>query len=47
MYSDPYSDIRCMLNDLFNNSKTLMSVMPCLLNGDVHEWFNDVVTVPN
>lgn len=21
--------------------------MPCLLNGDVHEWFNEVVTVPN
>lgn len=20
--------------------------MPCLLNGDVHEWFNEVVTVP-
>jgi len=27
--------------------KTYMSVMPCLLNGDVHEWFNEVVTVPN
>ncbi len=24
-----------------------MSVMPCRLNGDVHEWFNEVVTVPN
>lgn len=24
-----------------------MSVMPCLLNGDVHEWFNEIVTVPN
>ena len=24
-----------------------MSVMPCHLNGDVHEWFNEVVTVPN
>ena len=24
-----------------------MSVMPCRLNGDVHEWFNVVVTVPN
>ena len=23
-----------------------MSVMPCRLNGDVHEWFNEVVTVP-
>ncbi len=21
--------------------------MPCRLNGDVHEWFNEVVTVPN
>lgn len=21
--------------------------MPCRLNGDVHEWLNDVVTVPN
>ena len=26
---------------------TKMSVMPCRLNGDVHEWFNEVVTVPN
>ena len=24
-----------------------MSVMPCRLNGDVHERLNDVVTVPN
>ena len=24
-----------------------MSVMPCHLNGDVHERLNDVVTVPN
>ena len=24
-----------------------MSVMPCRLNGDVHEWLNEVVTVPN
>ena len=24
-----------------------MSVMPCRLNGDVHEWFNEVVAVPN
>jgi hypothetical protein len=21
--------------------------MPCRLNGDVHEWFNEVVAVPN
>jgi hypothetical protein len=21
--------------------------MPCHLNGDVHEWFNEMVTVPN
>ena len=21
--------------------------MPCHLNGDVHEWLNDVVTVPD
>ena len=21
--------------------------MPCRLNGDVHEWRNEVVTVPN
>ena len=21
--------------------------MPCHLNGDVHEWFNEIVTVPN
>jgi len=26
---------------------TSLSVMPCHLNGDVHEWFNEVVTVPN
>ena len=26
---------------------TPLSVMPCRLNGDVHEWFNEVVTVPN
>lgn len=25
----------------------IMSVMPCRLNGDVHEWFNEVVAVPN
>ena len=24
-----------------------MSVMPCHLNGDVHERFNEVVAVPN
>jgi hypothetical protein len=24
-----------------------MSVMPCHLNGDVHEWINVMVTVPN
>ncbi len=24
-----------------------MSVMPCRLNGDVHEWFNEVVAVPS
>ena len=24
-----------------------MSVIPCRLNGDLHEWFNEVVTVPN
>lgn len=29
------------------NDVTLKSVMPCHLNGDVHEWFNEVVTVPN
>ena len=23
-----------------------MSVIPCRLNGDLHEWFNVVVTVP-
>ena len=21
--------------------------MPCRLNGDVHEWFNEIVTVPS
>ena len=26
---------------------TRLSVMPCHLNGDVHEWFNEVVTVPS
>ena len=25
---------------------TRMSVMPCRMNCDVHEWFNEVVTVP-
>jgi len=25
----------------------IMSVMPCRLNGDVHEWFNEVVAVPS
>lgn len=25
----------------------MLSVMPCHLNGDVHEWFNVVFTVPN
>ena len=25
---------------------TKLSVMPCRLNGDLHEWFNEVVTVP-
>ena len=24
-----------------------MSVIPCRLNGDLHEWFNEVVTVPS
>ena len=24
-----------------------MSVMPCRLNGDVHEWLNEAVTVPS
>lgn len=24
-----------------------MSVIPCRLNGDLHEWFNEIVTVPN
>jgi hypothetical protein len=23
-----------------------MSVIPCRLNGDLHEWFNVMVTVP-
>ena len=26
---------------------TQLSVIPCRLNGDLHEWFNVVVTVPN
>ena len=26
---------------------TKLSVIPCRLNGDLHEWFNEVVTVPN
>ena len=25
---------------------TKVSVIPCHLNGDLHEWFNEVVTVP-
>ena len=24
-----------------------MSVIPCRLNGDLHEWFNEVVAVPS
>ena len=35
-------------SDLYGDIKlTQMSVMPCRLNGDVHEWFNEVVTVPS
>ncbi len=45
LQSDPYSDIRCQL--ILMTVKHSMSVMPCHLNGDVHEWFNEVVTVPN
>ncbi len=26
---------------------TYLSVIPCRLNGDLHEWFNEVVTVPS
>jgi len=26
---------------------TIMSVIPCRLIGDLHEWFNEVVAVPN
>jgi len=26
---------------------TNVSVIPCRLNGDLHEWFNEIVTVPN
>ena len=26
---------------------TIVSVIPCRLNGDLHEWFNEIVTVPN
>ena len=26
---------------------TLLSVIPCRLNGDLHEWSNEIVTVPN
>ncbi len=37
MCSELYSDIKI----------NKMSVMPCHLNGDVHEWFNEMVTVPN
>ena len=25
----------------------IMSVIPCHLNDDLHEWFNEIVTVPN
>ena len=24
-----------------------MSVIPCRLNGDLHEWSNEIVAVPN
>ena len=30
-----------------SDSNNRLSVMPCRLNGDVHEWFNEVVAVPN
>ncbi len=26
---------------------TDMSVIPCRMNCDLHEWFNEIVTVPN
>ena len=26
---------------------TNMSVIPCRLNADLHEWHNEIVTVPN
>ncbi len=26
---------------------TKMSAIPCRMNCDLHEWFNEVVTVPN
>ena len=26
---------------------TKLSVIPCRMNCDLHEWFNEVVTVPN
>jgi len=26
---------------------TKLSVIPCHLNDDLHEWFNEVVAVPN
>ena len=35
-----------MVSNSLSESNRL-SVMPCRLNGDVHEWFNEVVAVPN
>lgn len=37
--SEHYSDVM--------TNKIIMSVIPCRLNGDLHEWFNEIVTVPN
>ena len=48
LQSELHGDMKRLLEiTIHQNDVTLKSVMPCRLNGDVHEWFNVVVTVPN
>jgi hypothetical protein len=54
--SELYGDIKRLIEILIHHENgsnkkfrqmTKLSVMPCRLNGDVHEWLNEVVTVPS
>ena len=36
-----------MRNRLVNEEVTNVSVIPCRLIDDLHEWRNEIVTVPN